>query len=646
METTLQREINKVLKVFPEYWQGDTLLKNNLIEDIRSYNKKIIEALLSNNLIKDTYALQLPSGLVFKTEDFISMLRFKNYWDNSYTKYTNEIGLANEGKYLKYNTDVVLDFPHKDSVLEAGMSKEDVGKKEIYYHNIIAKNEIDTLLSPKVLTNIKKYDENGEHDIDTISDHDNLIIKGNNLLAISSIKKRYSEKVKMVYIDPPYNTKSSATTFHYNNKFNHSTWLTFMKNRIEVAKDFLREDGVFVIAIDDNELFYLGVLLDEIFGEENKLGVISVVHNPGGRQDEEYFPTSHENMLVYAKNKNQVSINYLPLSNEKLKQFNKEDKFGLYKIRGFRRSGNNSLKTERPKLFYPIYYNPKRNQLDLSKSEESIEILPIDPNGIERCWRWGQDTFNERKDKYIEVIEKNGSYDLYVKERETDYKGEKPKTIWNKSEYTGQTATHHLKKIFEDKVFSYPKSEYLIRDIIHVCTNENDFILDFFMGSATTHAVAHKMNRRYIGVEQMNYINHVSVPRIRKVIEGEQGGISKDVNWQGGGSFIYAELYSLNETFINKIQSVQNSNELETVLKEMKDKAHLNFKVDLEKVVFNNVDFQQLSLDEQKDVLIQVLDMNLLYVNYSEVEDSQYNIPDNVMTFNHSFYQKIGDVNE
>ncbi|MDK9873031.1 site-specific DNA-methyltransferase [Staphylococcus sp. IPLA37011] len=163
METNLQKEINKVLGEFPEYWDEDTLLKNKLIEDIRSYKEKIIEALLSNNLIKDTYALQLPSGSVFKTEDFISMLRFKNYWDNSYTKYTNEVGLTSEGKYLKYNTDIVLDFPHKDSILEGGMTKEDTGKKEIYYHNTLAKEEIDTLLSPKVLVNVEKYEQNGVH---------------------------------------------------------------------------------------------------------------------------------------------------------------------------------------------------------------------------------------------------------------------------------------------------------------------------------------------------------------------------------------------------------------------------------------------------------------------------------------------------
>src|SRR5699024_8508240 len=250
METKLQEEINEVLKTFPEYWDENMLLKNKLIEDIRSYNEKIIEALLSNNLIKDTYALQLPSRSVFKTEDFISMLRFKNYWDNSYTKYTNEVGLTSEGKYLKYNTDVVLDFPHKDSVLEGGMAKEDIGKKEIYYHNVIAKEEIDTLLSPKVLEKAKKYNTDGEHRVTHINDTDNLILKGNNLIALHSLKERYENSVKLIYIDPPYNTGNDS--FKYNDHFNRSTWLTFMKNRLSIAKELLTEDGSIYIQLDYN----------------------------------------------------------------------------------------------------------------------------------------------------------------------------------------------------------------------------------------------------------------------------------------------------------------------------------------------------------------------------------------------------------
>ena len=186
MKTKLQEEINKVLSHFPEYWENKELLKSKLIEDLRNYKAELIQSLLNNDLIKETYSLQIEDNTIFKLEDFVSMLRFKNYLPNSYTKYSNEIGLTSEGKYLQYNSDVVLDFPYKDTVLEGGMTKEDVGKDEVFYHNVLAKEEIDTLFAPKVLSNVKKYDENGEHEVTEFKDTDNLIIKGNKLLRILS----------------------------------------------------------------------------------------------------------------------------------------------------------------------------------------------------------------------------------------------------------------------------------------------------------------------------------------------------------------------------------------------------------------------------------------------------------------------------
>ena len=142
IETELLSQIKEVLLTFPKYWEEDVLLRNKVAEDLRSYNQELIEALLSNKLVKDTYSITLNSTNIFKIEEFISMLRYKNYWDNSYTKYSNKIGLTSEGKYLNYNTDIVLDFPHKDSVLEGGMSKEDEEKREVFYHNVLAKEEM------------------------------------------------------------------------------------------------------------------------------------------------------------------------------------------------------------------------------------------------------------------------------------------------------------------------------------------------------------------------------------------------------------------------------------------------------------------------------------------------------------------------
>ncbi|MDT2706898.1 site-specific DNA-methyltransferase [Enterococcus dispar] len=639
MQTTLQSEIDIILKQFPEYWENEELLKHKVIEDLRNYKEVLINALISNELVRETYSIQVRNTRIFKLEDFIGMLRYKNYWSNSYTKYSNEIGLTSEGKYLKYNTDVVLDFPYKDTVLKGGMSKEDVGKEEIFYHNVLAKEEIDILLSPKVLTNVKKFDTLGEHNASKLNESDNLIIKGNNLIALHTLKTRYVGKIKLIYIDPPYNTKSAANTFSYNNSFNHSSWLTFMKNRIEVAKDLLASDGIFIVSIDDNELFYLGTILDEIFGMDNRLGVLSIVHNPGGRQDEEFFPTAHENMIVYALDKRKVKLNNLPISDEKRAEYVHQDEYGRYKIRGFRRSGNNSLRTQRPQLYYSIYIDPNKNKMSLEKFPNSIEILPIDSNGDERCWRWGKQTFLEKKEKYLEIREVKNGYDLYVKEREEDNAGEKPKTIWNKSEYTGQNATNTLKKIFNNKVFTYPKSEFLMRDIIQVCTNKHDLILDFFMGSATTPAVALKMERQFIGVEQMDYINTVSVPRLQKVIEGDQSGISKTVNWKEGGDFLYAELHKLNQLYVDEILQSSSKDELNTLISEIEEEAFLDFKVEFNKVSTKNPLFTSLSLEEQKNTLIKVLDGNQLYLSYSEIEDERYNIPESIKEFNHSFYK-------
>ena len=212
-----------------------------------------------------------------------------------------------------------------------------------------------------------------------------MLIKGNNLVVLHSLKKRFAGKVKLIYIDPPYNTQTDANTFAYNNNFNHSTWLTFMKNRLEVAKDLLRDDGVIAIAIDHYELFYLGVLADEIFGRENRLGVIAVVHNPGGRQDDKYFPTAHENMIIYAKNKILVEIYSLGISVEKLKQYTKTDKYGNYKLRAFRRSGNNSNREDGPGLWYPIYINVETLDISLEDKNGYIKLLPIDDKGVEKC---------------------------------------------------------------------------------------------------------------------------------------------------------------------------------------------------------------------------------------------------------------------
>src|SRR5699024_8413181 len=310
LQTRLLSEIRRVLKEFPTYWddKGD-LIESKLVNDLREYKADILQALLANELINSTYSIKVNNSTIFKTDEFVSMLRFKRYWGSDYTKYTNEIGLTSEGKYLQYSEDVVLDFPYKDSVLEAGMSNEDVGKDEVFYHNILAKEEIDNLLGPKVLTNMKRYDGNGEHEIIDFKDSDNLLIKGNNMIALNLLKERYFGKAKLIFIDPPYNTGSDS--FKYNDSFNRSTWLTFMNNRLRVAKDLLSDDGLIWIQINDEELNYLGVLLDEIFGSDNFINIITVKTKVGGvsgSSEGKSFRDSTEFIFVYSKNKFNVSL--------------------------------------------------------------------------------------------------------------------------------------------------------------------------------------------------------------------------------------------------------------------------------------------------------------------------------------------------
>src|SRR5699024_34658 len=216
--------------------------------------------------------IDIAGNIVMQTNKLIELFEADEYWQDSYTKYSKKIGLTAGGKFIDESTDVVLDFPYKDTVLKASMSKEDTDKDDLrpdepFLNEVIAKEEIDVLLDKKILVNAKKYDESGVHDIDSFDENDNLIMKGNNLLALHTLKEKYAGKVKMIYIDPPYNT--GGDSFLYNDRFNHSTWLTFMKNRLEISKHLLSDKGIIVIQCDDNEQAYLKVLCDDIYGSSN-----------------------------------------------------------------------------------------------------------------------------------------------------------------------------------------------------------------------------------------------------------------------------------------------------------------------------------------------------------------------------------------
>lgn len=615
----MKHELEQVLSKNPKFLVDGVLNKNRLAELARQYSPDLLNQLMSNEKITNHFFSKLQNGvLVFKKDIFLQFLNNKEFLPDSFTAYKTKIGLATGNKYISENQEVVLNFPYKDCILEGGQTKDDAKRQEVFFNETLAPTEINRLLDDKVLTNFKRYDETGEHNVEEIKDTDNLIIKGNNLIVLHSLKKRFAGKVKLIYIDPPYNTGNDS--FNYNDSFNHSTWLIFMKNRLEVARELLSDDGLIFVQCDDNEQAYLKVLMDEVFSRNNFISNI-VWKGRGGRQDSKYIAQIHETIIFYAKNKELAILNKAFI--EDTSNYAYEDSRGNYKTQLIRKWGSNGRREDRPNLFYEVEF-------------EGNKVLPILPNGDDGRWRWSKNRLEEAiKNDMVVSLEKDGRTELYEKIYKGDGKKQTVFTSWIDESFSGQ-GTKVLEEIFKEKVFDYPKPEQLVKKFIDLTTDDGDIVLDYHLGSGTTAAVAHKMNRQYIGIEQMDYIETVSVKRLKKVIDGEQGGISKDVNWTGGGSFVYCELKNDAQDFKNTVLEARESETLSQLFEQAKKSSFLSYRVDPKKL--KKSEFEKLSLAEQKQVLLELVDNNNLYVNYSEIEDSDYDISENEKKLNRAFY--------
>ena len=619
----MKAELSNLLINVEEFVVNGILNKNKLSELARKYDAKLLNLLMKEENVKNHFFTVLEDGvLVFKKDVFLQFLNNKEFLPDSYTAYKTKIGLGTDnGDYISENNDVVLNFPYKDCILEGGQTKEDTKRQEVFFNKTLAPNEINRLLDNKVLTNFKRYDKDGEHEVDSIEDTDNLIIKGNNLIALHSLKKRYSGKVKLIYIDPPYNTGKDS--FNYNDHFNHSTWLTFIKNRLEVAWELLSDDGTIWISIDDYESHYLKVLADSIFGRENFLNEVIWQRAYAPVNLKKTFSRSHDSILVYAKNNStEKELNKLPRDEEANSRYKNPDNDS----RGVWKNDNFSVGPAVKKNIYEI------------TTPSGRKVFP--PEG--RSWLLSQERFNEFvKDNRI-WFGKDGNNVPSVKRFLSEVKdGVVAQTLWTYKEVGhNQDAKKEVKNLFNGQAaFGTPKPEKLIQRIIQLGSEEGDIILDFFMGSGTTQAVAHKMNRQYIGIEQMDYIETVSVERLKKVITGEQGGISKDVEWQGGGSFVYCELKNDAQDFLNKVHNASNSEQLIELLEQAKNSSFLSYRVDIKKL--HREEFAKLSLFEQKQSLVELIDQNNLYVNYSDIDDVDNNVSDKEKELNRQFYEEV-----
>lgn len=598
-----------VLLTLKKYVSEDgKLLKASVYQDIINMDNDLLFVLISNPKIKERFFQEVSGTLVFDKQKFAWFIESKEFLANSYTRYINKIGLTKNEEFISKSNDVVLNFPYKDCVLQGGQNKEDQKSNEIFYNEIIASVEITRMLNPKILTNAKRYTKNGIEKNIIFNDNDNLIIKGNNLIVLSSLLKRYGEKIKCIYIDPPYNTGSDS--FKYNDKFNHSAWLTFMKNRLELAKKLLSNDGFIFVQIDDNEQAYLKVLMDEIFGREKFIGTIVYRRRKSQANLSKNLSIIHEYILIYKKSELATLNNILNNTDSKDYKNPDNDIRGAYKTMPCTNKGGS---------LYTIT-NPTGKKI----TDE---------------WRFKEETFYELLNDNRIVFPKKGEgkprYKLFLSEK--NLKGVIVNSWWN-DVATNQDANKDLKELFGKNVFDYPKSEDLIKKIIEISTKENDTVLDYHLGSGTTCAVAHKMGRRYIGIEQMNYVEDISVKRLSKVIEGEQTGISKALNWKGGGSFVYCELLENANLIINKINLATENNILEVKEEVYSDERIIPY-VTREELKKADENFRCLSLEEKKIALINIVDKNKLYVNYSDIEDETFEITKNDKKFSESFYK-------
>ncbi|MDI3544776.1 MAG: adenine-specific DNA-methyltransferase [Rikenellaceae bacterium] len=683
----LKQNILDVLKADERLWNEDkTELNQTLLLDlVENIDEKLIELLLQEKELREKFFVKIKDVYVFKTNDFRFFME-ENKVDNSYTQYKNRIGLTDGKRFLKDTNDVVLNWPYKDCVLEGGQSTEEGSdtyfeysektkqyetkqgkRKEIFFNQVLAADEIDRLFDHKALTNWKRFTKDGEQKVKEIKRDDdgtikeNLIIKGNNLLALHSLKKQFAGKVKLIYIDPPYNTGNDE--FKYNDNFNHSTWLTFMKNRLEVAKKLLKGDGVIFVQIDNREHAYLKILMDEIFDRDNFLSMITLKAKAGGGVGQEsYLFDICEHILLYAKDRTKVQNNlpfieaelgdnFRSVYSKVLKNFGSEKYIkdinggNVGKIKVFEHKDfsvnvlNSNERTDENyyKYFEKIFRttNPQGGLMQRvmpqlpKKGLVSIEYKPTKGKSAGEIYRyyfldgslivWLKDSAikNEEKKTVLKLV-KNGN-------------------LWTENLHQG------IAKEGGVELKSGKKPELLLRRILEISTNEKDIVLDFHVGTGTTCAVAHKMGRQYIGIEQLDYGENDSVVRLQNVINGDQSGISKSVNWQGGGDFIYFELAKWNETAKEKIRECESLEELEKFFDEMYERYFLNYNLKIKEFkekVLQEENFRNLSLDEQKKIFIAMLDNNQMYVNKTEMADKKFGISEEDQNLTNQFYNK------
>jgi len=665
--------MNDRLKILVEELEKDSrlidaegrLIKSKVYDLINRSDHKLLKSLLNNVELKDMFFEEIEGIQIFDKNVFNYILDSSYFLEDSYTKFERKIYLMDSKQNFSLNKcgDIVLSFPHKDCFLEMDSTTEEDKRNEVFLNDIIMKKDIDVLKEPKLFTNVKKYSSNKNDKVSEFSENDNLLINGNNLLAMYSLLPRYKGKIKLMYWDILYNTKNDEVP--YNDSFKHSSWLVMMKNRLDVAKKLLSKDGVICIQCDAIEMHYLKVLMDEIFIRDNYISTITCkVKAPSGVSSgmQSIFDSS-EYILVYAKAKDKLTYNTVRLETETVNSDSKTASQYNNVIRNVNLSAKEFVCEKDDIKYYRIpkgeFSFETLSTKDMSKEDfynirNDICRLTALSGGIGEKILSHIEDFTNDEDLFIySYVPSKGrdkgnltDYYLFKSQTVTYLKNyinvyDKTKEI-RKTDYITSIITNDwwqgISSEGDVKLKNGKKPEILLKVLVELFTNKNDIVLDAYLGSGTTAAVCHKMGRRYIGIEQLNKHYNLAITRMINVINGDKTGISPIVDWKGGGSFISSEFAKHSQKYIDLVDEAVESTVLEEIWYELKNSPCVTYRVDINEFDKSKNEFKKLNLIEQKEILKKVIEKNILYFNYSEIDEDE--VLGDVLDkeFNKSFY--------
>ena len=641
-------KVVEILKQDERFFTAEgELLRNAVYEAAMKMDAKLLKMLFENADTKSRFFTDVDGISVFDKVGFGWVINNREFLPDSYTRYKNKIGLANgNGDFIATSNDVELVFPYKDCVLEGGQTREDQKKDEIFYNTVLAPDEVDRLLMPKVMTNARKITSESDNAIVSINEDDNMLIKGNNLLVLSSLRKKYSGKIQMAYWDVPYNTGSDS--FGYNDKFNRSSWLVFIKNRVEQLIPLLDNNkGVLLIQCSFHQYAYLKVMLDEIMGNHLLTFNVLVRHPERTLTADKEFNDVVEYVLVYAKS-----------SSYKMPKMAEEKTVDSYvwQIDELAEGKEISFDGRKCRVFEPNEYVLKR----VVPAKENFKIMTVRGSIKEKV------SSGRFYVKYLQPLESNYPAKTLFKvegigDDMYDYRYFYLPPVGNKNGAylqgmpTSSSVTYKPYPNFLDFVQSYntvndegvvefrngKKPEDLVAYLMKIFTDEQDIVLDAFAGSGTTATVALKMNRQFITIEQMDYAETITKTRLRGVLSGAENDILPDEDYAGGGSFIYCELSKLNQKYADRIQAATDDNTLVQVWVEMQETGFISSNINPKDVDTEADDFKALSLDDKKKLLMELLDLNQLYINYCDIDDETFAVSDADKAFTKSFYGEV-----